>query len=191
MELKDILSFIKDYGYTPVLLSLAILYFIRNKDDILKLIADRISTLIQNNNQKMIEKAENEILIKDIQILELFLSKYVSEYFNTILTTYNRYKESINEHTEDFKAEIKDYFKKDRIFDLLESLKIRKEITTYYQNEVQPSLLDSFQNRLYDIISMNGKSNLTIFETLLKDILDNLVKQTTDYMEKKFLYPKL
>lgn len=191
MEFNEIFEYIKQFGLLPVLAVATAFYYIKNKEKIFKLIADHISQFLQNDQRKILNQANNDILIKDIHILELYLLNQTYHDATSILTIYEQYKSGISERMEDFKNEVVNSFKKSSIHEGIQIFKIRSDIIHYYQQEIREKTLQKFFNHLFEAISINGQANYNIFKTLLQGLLNNFVSNSINQIEEKFLYSKL
>ncbi|GMT49126.1 MAG: hypothetical protein IEMM0008_0665 [bacterium] len=191
MEIQQILTYIKDFGIVPVLLATFIFYLIKKKDEIFRRIADQISLFLQDDKRKFLEQADNDLLIKDIQILELFLLEQGHKSLERTLKVYDKYKDQLSEHMDDFKSELEKNFNKSSLGDGMEFYSIRPEIIQYFLQDVREKEFKSFISQLNEAVLLNGNSNQKMFKKLLQDMYSNLVRNTTDLMEKKFLYSKL
>ncbi len=191
MEIQEILTYIKDFGIIPVLFATFIFYLIKKKDEIFRRIADQISLFLQDDKRKFLEQADSDLLIKDIQILELFLLEQGHKSLEKTLKVYDKYKDQLSEHMDDFKSELEKGFNKSSLGDGMESCSIRPEIIQYFLQDVRVKEFDNFISQLNEAVLLNGNSNQKMFKKLLQDMYSNLVRNTTDLMEKKFLYSKL
>ncbi|MDH4127643.1 MAG: hypothetical protein OEV44_02735 [Spirochaetota bacterium] len=191
MDLREILQYIKEFGILPVFITLIMLYFLKNKERIFESVANHISQFLKNDHQKFVNQLDNDLIIKDIHIIELYLSNQTHPFFSNILNIYDKYKDTMGDKMDEFKKEIISYFKKSLNIEDIESYKIRHDIIQYYQQEIKMKVIDYFLSKLFEAISLNGKSNYNIFKALLRDLLNNIVLNTVDQLEKKFLYSKL
>lgn len=187
IELHDILDYVKEFGMTPVLFAMIVLFIIKNKNKIIKLMADQISNSIQTDRQKILDQHDTDLLVKDIHILELFLLNRTHFWFDKILEVYEQYKNEISEKREDFKKDISTLLKTSN--DDTVTSYIRSEFINFYEQEIKEKTLEKFLTRFFEAISMNGGSN--IFRTHLKDLLNELIRNIIDQTEKKFIYSKL
>ncbi|MDH5680968.1 MAG: hypothetical protein OEZ36_05255 [Spirochaetota bacterium] len=191
MEYTDILNYIKEFGLLPVILAGAILYLMRNKDKIFKTMADQISLFLRNDREKFLQQMDNDLLIKDIHILKLYLMNEAHGVFSSVMSLYDKYKDNLKDSIEELKKDLSSYFKKSHVIEEINQYKIRPEIIQHYHQDIRKDLIDHFTQRFLETLSHNGNSNMDMFKALIRDLLDNYVNAAVDHMEKKFLYSKL
>ncbi len=191
MEIQQILIYIKDFGIGPVFIAVLILYFIKKKDEIFRRIADQITLFLEDDKKRFIQQAENDLLMKDIQILELFLLEQGHKSLEKTLKVYDKHKDQLSENMDVFKSELDKGFSKSSLEDGMESYTIRPEIIQYFLQDVRTKEFESFISELHEAIMLNGNSNQKMFKKLLQDMYNNLVRNTIDLIEKKFLYSRL